>query len=72
MCVGFLTYMFDWSIKQDQNPKTLPFSKPQEEQIKRENKIKGETYVGLWPFLQIMAYALFTLPKWLKPLLNPT
>jgi hypothetical protein len=45
------------------NPKPYPFQNQRET---KKNKIKREAYVSLWPFLQIVAYAIFTLPKWLE------
>jgi hypothetical protein len=32
----------------------------------KKNKMKREAYVSKWPYLQILAYAISTLPKWFE------
>jgi hypothetical protein len=32
----------------------------------KENKIKIESYMSIWPHLQILTYAMFTLLRWFE------
>jgi hypothetical protein len=45
-------------------PKTMPIGSKRN--TPKENKIKIESYMSIWPHLQILTYAIFTLLRWFE------